>query len=270
MKSKRAILHIDESLCNGCGQCVLDCAEGAIQIIDGKAKIVSDSFCDGLGACLGGCPTGALTITEREAVPFDEAAAMEHVAKQHDAQTEESVCGCKGHEHGAKTQQSPCAGGHAQAAFGGGAAHGAPAGVARQTFAAPAPRRGGCPGAQAQGAPWPVKLRLIPPDAPFLKGADLVIAADCAASVAARFYEEYAKGSVVLIGCPKFEDTGAMTEKLTAIFTTAKPRSCTVLRMEVPCCAGIVEAARDAYEASGRGFFWREIILSRRGEAVVR
>lgn len=259
MKSKRAILHIDEDLCNGCGQCVLDCAEGAIQIIDGKAKIVSDSFCDGLGACLGGCPTGALTITEREAVPFDEATAMEHVAKQHNTEAEESACGCKGHEHGTKTQQSPCVGGHAQAAF---------VGAARQPIAAPATRHGGCPGAQAQGAPWPVKLRLIPPDAPFLKGADLVIAADCAAPVATRFYEEYAKGSVVLIGCPKFEDTGAMTEKLTAIFKAAKPRSCTVLCMEVPCCAGIVGAAREAYEASGRGFFWRELVLSRRGEVV--
>ena len=251
MKSKRAILHIDERLCNGCGQCVLDCAEGAIQIVDGKAKIISDSFCDGLGACLGGCPTGALTITEREAVPFDEAAAMDHVARQRAASGTKSACGCQGHAFG----------GHAQAAFATSGGPVAPAGGV-------APRHGGCPGAQAQGNPWPVKLRLIPPDAPFLKGADLVIAADCAAPVAATFHEEYAKGSIVLIACPKFEDAAAVREKLEDIFRVANPRSCTVLRMEVPCCAGITSAARHAYEGAGRDFFWRELTLSRKGEPV--
>lgn len=273
MSAKRAILQINEDLCNGCGQCVLDCAEGAIRIVDGKAKIVSDSFCDGLGACIGGCPTGALTITEREAAPFDEEAAMAHVASERERQwkeadAEESGCACAGHghkhhKHGECGHKHHGHEGHGHHAHAGKHAELVPGGIT------PAPmRHGGCPGAQAQGAPWPVKLRLIPPEAPFLKGADLVIAADCAAPVVQGFYERYAKGAIVLIGCPKFEDNGALKDKLEAIFRTAKPRSCTVLRMEVPCCAGIVRAAKEAYEAAGGGFFWRELVLSRKGEVV--
>ncbi len=215
----RNIIEIDEERCNGCGNCVADCAEGAIAIVNGKAKVVSDSFCDGLGACLGRCPVDALRVIQREAAAFDEDAAMAHVAKQQK--------------------------------------------IAEQKR--PLPMHGGCPGALAMGgAPWPVKLRLVSADAPFLRGADLVIAADCAAPVAANF-QKYAKGKITLIGCPKFEEGGLLAPKLTQIFRTAKPKSCTVIRMEVPCCGGLVQALRTAYAESGMAFPLKEITLGRDG-----
>ncbi len=229
----RNIIEIDEERCNGCGNCVADCAEGAIAIVDGKAKVVSDSYCDGLGACIGNCPADALRIVRREAPPFDEAAAMSHVAAQ------------KG------TEQAQAARGNAATGM--------------------RPLHGGCPGGaafhEAGAAPWPVKLRLVSPDSPFLRGADLLLAADCAAPVAGHF-QQYARGRVVLIGCPKFEEGGLLAPKLAEIFRRARPKSCTVVRMEVPCCGGLVQAVRAAYAQSGASFPLEERILSRSGRDV--
>ncbi len=218
MKIKRKIIQIDEALCNGCGQCVLDCAEGAIRIVDGKAKVLGESLCDGLGACLGGCPTGALTIVEREADPFDEAAV--HAARK--GEKREAGAGLPG------------------------------GGVA-------------CPGLRAMfeagGKHWPVKLRLANPGAPEFAGADLLVAADCAAAACKDFHEKYAKGKVVLIHCPKFEDGEGAAVRLAEIFKTARPKSCALLRMEVPCCGGLVANGRNALAMCGEKLPVEEKIL---------
>lgn len=214
MLIKRKIIEIDEERCNGCGQCVLDCAEGALAIVDGKAKVISDHFCDGLGACLQGCPQDALHIVEREAAPFDEQAVHEHL-------------------HAASAEKVPAA-------------------------SAPRPLLAqGCAGslagtfASAGGAShWPVKLRLLPAEAPFLKGASLLLTADCAPAVFPGFHA-LAQGKVVATVCPKFEDVPALTQKLAAIFQTRELHDITALRMEVPCCQGLERMVREALRQSG-------------------
>lgn len=213
----RKIIEIDEERCNGCGQCVLDCAEGAIAIVDGKAKVIADSFCDGLGACLKGCPQDALRIVERDTDPFDPEAVEAHLH-------------AKKNEPAAQPAPLPGA----------------------------APLACGCPGSAARsfadspagGGHWPVKLRLVPPHAPFLKGAHLLLVADCAPAVCQGFHA-LAQGKVVLTLCPKFEDTAAMQQKLADICAGQHPGSLTALRMEVPCCQGLEKVAREALRQSG-------------------
>lgn len=220
---KRSIIQIDEEKCNGCGLCVPNCAEGALQIIDGKARLVGDILCDGLGACLGHCPQGALTIEEREAVEFDEKAVHEHLKKE-----EPLPCGCPS--------------------------------TAMQTIK---PQHGGCPGSAMrtmtpQAAPesrstgaselthWPVQLRLVPPNAPFLKNADLVICADCVPFAVPDFHARYLFGRAVVIGCPKLDDVAYYKQKLVEMFKASRPMRVTVLRMEVPCCGGLAQIALEA------------------------
>ncbi len=220
--SVRKMVKIDEEKCNGCGQCVTACAESAIEIVDGKAKLVSDVYCDGLGACLGDCPEDAITIEEREAPDFDEAAV-----KQRQATLQEPAplpCGCPG----TAVRQL---GGVKSAA-------------AAACSASPDAGESGT----SQLGHWPVQLRLVPPGAPFLKGADLLISADCVPFAVPDFHKRYLAGRAVLVGCPKLDDLEFYREKLKDIFREAGPRSVTVLRMEVPCCAGIahaVQVARD-------------------------
>ncbi len=245
----RNIIKIDRDLCTGCGQCVLDCAEGAIAIVDGKATVVSESYCDGLGACLSGCPQDALTIEQREADPFDAEAAMAHVART----KENSGSSCPGStafEAGkaepAQTRPGfvfPMQGAFAEKP------HGCPGSAVRDF--ADAGRR--MPPSQGQGMrrlTWPVKLRLVPPQASFLANAHLVLAADCAPAASALFHQE-AHGKVVLIACPKFEDGESVKDKLVSILRCAQPASITVLRMEVPCCKGIVTICREACASLG-------------------
>ncbi len=211
--SVRKIVKIDEEKCNGCGQCVTACAESAIEIIDGKAKLVSDVYCDGLGACLGECPQDAITIEEREAPGFDEEAVEHRQAAL--KKPGPLPCGCPGtavRTMGAKPAAAPDAG----------------------------------ESGTSQLGHWPVQLRLVPPGAPFLKGADLLISADCVPFAVPDFHERYLAGRAVLVGCPKLDDIEFYREKLKDIFREAAPRSVTVLRMEVPCCAGIVHAVRQA------------------------
>ena len=244
MKQHRNIIQIDRERCNGCGRCVLDCAEGAIAIIDGKATVVSDSYCDGLGACLSGCPQNALTIVRREADAFDEKAATEHAARR----------------------KEPACAGSAAAEFGKSSARGCPGTAAEEsggTPPAPSPLGARAAGMFAEARrTWPVKLRLVPASAPFLRNADILLAADCGPAASPGFHS-LAQGRVVLIACPKFEDNADIRSRLTSIFTEAKPASVTVVRMEVPCCHGLADACRDA--AAACGIPLRELVMRRDG-----
>jgi ferredoxin len=203
------MVAIDEDKCDGCGLCATACHEGAIQIIDGKAKLISESYCDGLGDCLGECPQGAITIEEREAAPYDQAAVDAHLAKivVEKKATEPPSCECPG--------------------------------AAVQSFDAPGSDAGGDFDRPSRLAQWPVLLNLVPPSAPFLRGRDLLISADCVAYATANFHEHYLAGKTLVVGCPKFDDIQHYYEKLKAMLLEAKPRSITVARMQVPCCGGL-------------------------------
>lgn len=241
---KRKIISIDEALCNGCGLCVSACHEGALQMVNGKAKLVSDSYCDGLGACLPECPTGAIKIIEREADAFDEAAvAAKQSAGKHAAPAPAPAappplaCGCPGKM--AKTiVRAPAAA--------------APAGTEPQ--AAPA----------SALVNWPVQIKLVPVNAPYLKHAALLIAADCTAFAYPDIHRRFMANKVTLIGCPKL-DEGDYSEKLTAILQANEIRSVTVLRMEVPCCAGIANATKQALINSGKMIPWHVVTISTDG-----
>ena len=260
----RKIVHIDQEKCDGCGLCVPSCAEGAIKIVDGKAQIAADNLCDGLGACLGDCPQDAITIIERDADEFDEAAVEQHLQAQ-------------GVAHG----------GHGAAAHG----HGHQAAAPVEAKPAQPAQHGGCPGSRAmsfapktpdaeapaaagpqpsQLAQWPVQLHLVPVTAPYFRDADLLITADCVPFAYADYHRDFLAGKAVVIGCPKLDDNGAYTQKLTELFRVSGIKSITVLRMEVPCCGGIVMAARQALAASGMEIPLREVTISIRGEVVER
>lgn len=216
---KRPIIEIDEVKCNGCGQCVLDCAEGALAVIDGKARLISEVFCDGLGACLN-CPQGALTLTTREAAEFDEKAAL--AAKARREASESAAGGCLG---SAARSLRPL---------------GAPAAaVANTTLRAELPT-------------WPIQLRLVPSQAPFMDGAHLLLAAHCAGFALPRLHQDWLPGRVPLIACPKLEDNAPLLEKLTDILRGGRITGLTVLRMSVPCCGGLERLAREALNRAGR------------------
>jgi Pyruvate/2-oxoacid:ferredoxin oxidoreductase delta subunit len=224
--SVRKIVKIDEEKCDGCGLCVPSCAEGAIQIIDGKAKLISEMYCDGLGACLGECPLDAIIIEEREAAEFDEKAVEQHLANMEQNTTAPSP--------DASSQEKP-------------AAPGCPGSAMRQfmpdTSTQPASSQPVDPSLLGH---WPVQLMLVPPHAPFLKNADLLICADCVPFTVPDFHGRYLAGRAILVGCPKLDDLDHYYEKLKAVFAEAAPRKITILRMEVPCCGGIAQVAAQA------------------------
>jgi ferredoxin len=234
----RKIIKIDEDKCDACGLCVTACHEGAIQIVDGKAKLVSEVYCDGLGDCLGECPQGAITIEEREAEPFDVKAVEKHLAELEGEKTCEAA---------------PAAGG------------GCP-GSALRKFQATAPPALSGDDRPSQLGHWPVQLMLVPPGAPFLQGADVLIAADCTPFATANFHEHYLAGKALLVGCPKLDDIQHYYEKLKAIFAAAKPASVTVLRMEVPCCGGIANAVARARAETIPDTDLRVVTLGVRGD----
>ncbi len=244
MKMTRKIIEIDDELCDGCGNCVPSCAEGAIQIVEGKAKVIADKYCDGLGACLGECPQGALNIVEREADEFDEQAVEELLKAQKAAQKA-------------------------------------------------LPRQGGCPSAALKRFPmespacncaneakshptggisalghWPVKIRLLPAAAPFLRGADLLIAADCVPIAYPSFHADFLKGKAVMIGCPKFDDAQGYVDKLAQVFAESGIKSITSVIMEVPCCSGLPVIINKALEKAGKKIPFKEIVVSARGEIL--
>ncbi len=256
---KRKIVHIDEAKCDGCGECIPSCAEGAIALVNGKARLSADVLCDGLGACLGECPQGAITVVERDADAFDETAVKVHL---------EQLGRPPGHP----------------------APHAAPPAPVRPRLTvmsdAPAPQ-GGCPGSRPMTLPrrglsvvpspggpalpaggassrlgqWPVQLHLVPVSAAFFRDADLLVAADCVPFAYARFHDELLAGKALVVGCPKLDDVQAYVEKLGRILASNEIRSVTVVRMEVPCCGGISMAARQGLAASGKQLPFRDVVV---------
>lgn len=241
MKIKRKIIRIDEEKCDGCGNCINGCAEGALAIVDGKAKVISDNLCDGLGACLGECPQDALKVIEREAEAFDETAVEEHLEaqKKSNPQPRETMaCGCPSTQI---QSFSPCA--QANQAI-------------RQV------------GGISALAHWPVQIRLVPPAAPFLKGADLLVAADCVPVAFPTFHKDFLQGKAVMLGCPKFDDAQMYVDKFADIFKTAGIKSITTVIMEVPCCDGLPHIVKKAQEKAGTHIPMNEVVVSTRGRII--
>ena len=247
----RKIVQIDEELCDGCGLCIPSCAEGALKIIDGKARLVSDKYCDGLGACLGNCPRGAIKITERTAEEFDEIAAKAHVEKQE--------------AHPKPGQQHPA---------NGKLACGCPSTMMRQFHTSEGIVDAVTPNSsvlmRSELTHWPVQIRLVPPTAPFLKNAELVVIADCVPFAYPALHRDFIKNHVVMVGCPKFDDIQSYYEKFVAIFRTAGLRSVTVVSMEVPCCSGIQHAVEEAVRQSGTDTPLEQIVISLQGQILSR
>lgn len=251
METTRKIIEIDEELCDGCGLCVPDCAEGSLVIVDGKAKMISDNLCDGLGACLGSCPTGALTIIERAADDFDEEAVEEHLAKQQVSATPDipksSGCPSAQLQTFAPKTKTPC-----------------------QTANTPKPIGMAAGGGTSSLTHWPVQIRLVPPTAPYLQGADLLVAADCSAVSAPNFQLDYLNGKVVMMGCPKFDDAESYVERFSEIIANCNLNSITILIMEVPCCSSMNGIIEQAIKRSGKSVPVEQITISTQGVEVER
>jgi len=242
MKVKRNIIEINEELCDGCGQCVPACAEGALQIVDGKVKLVSEIYCDGLGACLKDCPNGAIKIIEREAAEFDEKAVEAYLEekKRSEKVTDISMpCGCPSSQ--VKVFQPSCYETKHQ-------------GTRASTSSAL--------------SHWPVQIRLVPPTAPFLKGADILVAADCTPIAYPDFHQKFLKGRVVLIGCPKFDNPQEYIKKFADIFRESDIRSVTVLDMEVPCCSALPAIVNKGMELAGKRIPMDEVVISTQGHIL--
>lgn len=232
----RKIIQIDEEKCNGCGACAAACHEGAIQMVDGKAKLMRDDYCDGLGDCLPCCPTGAISFIEREAAAYDEAAVK--AAQQ---EKEARSCGCPG-TNAKKIQHETSA-------------------------EAPAKTPADMSVMQSRLSQWPVQIKLVPVRAPYFDGARLLIAADCTAYAYGNFHNRFIQNRITLIGCPKL-DEGDYTEKLTAIIRENDIKSVTIVRMEVPCCGGLERAAKAAIQASGKCIPWQVAVVTVDGNVI--
>lgn len=227
----RQIIKIDEEKCNGCGLCAKACHEGAIEMIDGKAKLTREDYCDGLGDCLPACPTNAITFEQREAPAYNEAAVL--AAKQKKAE-KVLPCGCPGTNAKAIKRE------------------------AVPTVSTPI---------TSQLTQWPVQIKLVPVNAPYFENANLLVAADCTAYAYGNFHNEFIRNHITLIGCPKL-DVGDYAEKLTAIIANNNIKSVTVARMEVPCCGGIENAVKQALQASGKFIPWRVVTISTDGRIL--
>lgn len=240
----RKIVEIDEEKCDGCGLCVPSCAEGAIRIVDGKARLVADVYCDGLGACLGHCPQDAITIVEREAVPFDEAAVAQHLSATAAAPPATPPAACPS----AKSQSLRL-------------------NVLTDVTAMPAFGNGDAGEDQTSPAltNWPIQLHLVSPAAPFLQDCDLMLVADCVPFACPDFHRQLLKDKPVVVGCPKLDDAEFYVKKLAAILAQANVRSVTIVHMEVPCCTGLVRIAQAARSMSGRQVPMEDCVVTIRG-----
>ena len=231
-KMLRRIIQIDEEKCNGCGACAAACHEGAISMVDGKARLMRDDYCDGLGDCLPACPTGAITFVEREAAAYDEAAVKENLRKK----SASGHTGCPGHQM--HRFDRPRA----------------------SSSTVPAP-------ASSQLGQWPCQIKLVPVNAPYFQGAKLLIAADCTAFAYANLHQDFMRGKITLIGCPKLDGVD-YSEKLTQILRSNDIQSVTIVRMEVPCCGGLELAAQKALQASGKFLPWQVVTISIDGKIL--
>jgi NAD-dependent dihydropyrimidine dehydrogenase PreA subunit len=244
---KRQIISIDEEKCNGCGVCVTACHEGAIALVAGKAKLVRDDYCDGLGNCLPACPTGAISFEEREAAAYDE-----ELVKQNQGTKKLAFKPVAGHSVPAG---SGCPGSRAQT-------------FAKKSEEEPGPTdRAGTVSPASELRQWPVQIKLVPVEASFFDGANLLIAADCSAFAYASFHQDFIRNHITMIGCPKL-DSGDYTEKLTAILERNDIKSLTIVRMEVPCCGGLARVATDALKASGKFLPWQIVTISSDGKRL--
>ncbi len=308
MAKRRKIINIDEVKCTGCGQCIPNCPEGALQVIDGKARLVSDLFCDGLGACVGTCPEGAMTVEERPAEPYDEARVMAGIVKAGPNTIAAHLKHLK--DHGAcdwynaalaylKQHNTPVPAGPESKADGAALACGcsgshvrelhpdSPARPLDRSTAGPLPSSPcGCPGSKVRDlssspaprtshlAPssrlrnWPIQLTLVPVSAPYLKNADILLSADCVGSSHPNFHDELVNGRILLIACPKLDDAEAYLEKLTEMFRQNTPKSVLVAHMTVPCCSGLVRIAREAIAQSGKVIPFAEVTVDVDGKVV--
>ncbi len=232
---KRRIIEIDREKCNGCGECAAACHEGAIAMADGKAQLMRDDYCDGLGDCLPACPAGAISFVEREAAAYDEKAVLANKRKK--MQEAALPCGCPGTQ-ARRIGRAVCE-------------------------SAEAPRAE----IVSRLSQWPVQIKLVPVNAPYFDGAKLLIAADCTAYAYAAFHEKFIKGRITLVGCPKLDGVD-YSEKLTEILRNNDIRSVTVVRMEVPCCGGLENAAKTALRSSGKFISWQVVTVSTSGEIL--
>jgi NAD-dependent dihydropyrimidine dehydrogenase PreA subunit len=233
MDTIRKVVKIDEEKCDGCGLCAEACAEGAIQMIDEKARLVNESHCDGLGACLGECPQGAITLEEKRAEPYDDKAAHHH--KSHKKHMETTKCCCPSMQITRFDRESANA-------------------IEK------------CEHSQSMLGHWPVQLALVPPDAPFLRDAELLLVADCVPFAYADFHRDFLSGRSVFVACPKLDDAQAHLNKLALILRRSTIKSITVARMEVPCCSGLTTIARQALELSQKDIPLKEIVIGIRGD----
>lgn len=243
----RSIIRIDEEKCNGCSLCILACAEGALKIVNGKAKLISDKYCDGLGACLGECPQGALTIDKREAEDFDEEAVSEHLQERGAALTGH-------HPHPIHRTHQSCP--SAQVVRFGRNLKGKEALNAAEEK-------------ESMLSYWPVQLTLLPPNAPFFENANLLIAADCVPFAYASFHTDFLRGRALMVGCPKLDDTEFYKKKLTEIFRQNNIKSVTVVNMEVPCCFGLYSLVKEALDSSEKKIPLRQETISIKGDKIL-
>jgi len=239
----RKVVLIDEAKCDGCGECVTSCAEGAIAVIDGKARLVSEIYCDGLGACLGHCPQGAITIEEREAAAFDEAETQKHLTRMQGAPAPIPIMDTP--------HQCP---GSAMRSFGG------------PTAGVVAPTANGVVASELNN--WPIQLTLVPPAAPYLHGADILLVADCVPFAYPEFHQRFLRNKPILIGCPKLDQMEAYAKKLTEILRVARPKSLTVVHMEVPCCSGFTRLAQFALRAAESTVPLTDVTIGIRGDLL--
>jgi Pyruvate/2-oxoacid:ferredoxin oxidoreductase delta subunit len=267
MKVTRKIIEINDDLCDGCGQCVPSCAEGALQIVDGKAKLVAEVYCDGLGACLGECPNDALRVMERDADEFDEHAVEKHLSsmeKEEGLPVIPIMSGCPSGQIKTFTRSGP----HQEAS-------GPPTrvvGPPTRVVGPPTDVVGPAVEGQSESAltHWPVQIRLVPPTAPFLKGANLLVVADCVPVAYPNFHKDFLKGKVVMVGCPKFDDVPGYIQKFADIFKMADIRSVSVLVMEVPCCQGLPIILERGMEKAGKKIPMEKVVISARGDVLGR